>query len=404
MSIIKDLKSREVLDSRGNPTVEVTLFTENGSFVSSVPSGASRGSSEAVEIRDGGERYAGKGVLRAVENINKKIMPLVKEREIIPQEIDKIILEADGTSNKSNFGANAILGVSMSVFRAAAKENALFLYDYIASEFSFSKKLPVPCFNLINGGAHSGGELDFQEFMIVPSKENFKENLRFGGEFLKSLRARIVEEFGESSVNIGDEGGFALQSNSVEEALSLLTETGKTSFIIDVAASEFLKNGKYFFQKKERDREEMIQIYKKLVEKFNILGLEDPLEEEDFFGWGDLQKKLNDVLIIGDDLLTTNKKRMEKAKEEKSCNAMILKMNQIGSVTETLFAAETAKSYGWKIIVSHRSGETNDDFISDLAVGIGADYIKSGAPQRGERVAKYNRLLQIEEEIKEHYE
>ncbi len=398
--MIKDLKAIEILDSRGNPTVEVSLFTDYGVFISAVPSGASTGMYEAKELRDGGERYAGKGVLGAIKNINEKIAPLLIGKEIEPLLLDKVMLDADGTKDKSNLGANAILGVSMSIFRAAAAKENKPLYRYIADLFSFDINIPRPCFNVINGGAHSGGGVRFQEFMIVPKEESFAENLRAATEFLHKLKVKIKEDYGPNSVNIGDEGGFVPNIQNEEEVLKLLNIIkNNIEIIIDVAASEFFKNGLYNLHGERKTKEEMIEFYRELVDNYNIIGLEDPLEENDFSGWGVMKKEFEDILIVGDDLLVTNIDRIKEADKNNSCNAMILKVNQIGSITEAVASAKLAKELNWKIIVSHRSGETNDDFIADFAVGIGAEYIKSGAPQRGERVAKYNKLLKIEKEL-----
>ncbi|MCF7845301.1 MAG: phosphopyruvate hydratase [Candidatus Pacebacteria bacterium] len=400
--MIKDIKAREIIDSRGNPTVEVSLFTNQGKTTSSVPSGASTGSFEAKEIRDGGERFGGKGVLEAVSNVNNKISSALKGEDLDPLKIDKILIDLDGTKDKSNLGANAILGVSMSVFRATAKKNNISFYDYISANFDFEQKIPVPCFNIINGGVHSGGGVSFQEFMVVPEKDSFSENLRFAVEFYKKLKQKILLKYGANSVNIGDEGGFVPDIKKTEDVFNLLKEVDSSaSLIVDVASTEFYKEEKYLLDSDLKNKEEMIVFYKDLRERFPIIGFEDPLMEDDFTGWGELKKELPDILIIGDDLLTTNTKRIQKAEESNSCNAMILKINQIGTVSEALQSAKTAQELQWKIIVSHRSGETNDDFIADFAVGIGADYIKSGAPARGERVAKYNRLLEIEDEKKQ---
>ncbi len=401
--MIRNLKAREVLDSRGNPTVEVSLFTDKGEFTSSVPSGASTGKYEAKELRDGGERYMGKGVLRAVENVNKKIASLIVGKVVNPFEIDKIMIDTDGTEDKSNLGANAILGVSMCAFRAGAAEEGVPLFRYLSRQFNIDENIPVPCFNVINGGAHGKGGVSFQEFMIVPQGDSFSENLRYATEFYHRLRDKILNstEYGVSSVNIGDEGGFVPEAQSAERVLSLIASVDSNCpIIIDVAASELFEKDGYLVDGKKLSREEMIAFYKKLVGVAPIIGIEDPLEEDDFSGWHELKKELNELMIIGDDLLTTNVRRMERAKEVDSCNAMILKMNQIGTVSEAVEAVKKAKDFGWKVIASHRSGETNDDFVADFAVGIGADYIKSGAPVRGERVAKYNRILKIEDEIK----
>jgi len=394
--MIKDLRAREIIDSRGNPTVEVALSTDQGEFVSSIPSGASTGSHEAKELRDMGDRFGGKGVLRAVENINKIIKPLLLGEEVDdPRKLDQILLSEDGTEDKSNLGANAILGVSMSVFRAAAKKQEVPLFEYIAKEFDFTKKTPRPCFNVINGGAHSEGGTSFQEFMIVPQKDSFRQNLEEGVRCYRELKSKLKERYGEMAVNLGDEGGFVPGKCSAQEVMDLLSEQGN-QVIIDAAATEFCQQEEYLFDGERKDAREMTDFYRQLSKKYPLMGLEDPLHENDFSGWRELTERLSDIMVIGDDLLTTNIKRMEMAKKEKACNGMILKINQIGSVSEALEAAKRAQDYKWKIIVSHRSGETNDDFIADLAVGIGADFIKSGAPARGERVAKYNRLLQID--------
>lgn len=398
--MIKKLKAREVLDSRGNPTVEVSLITDYGEFLSSVPSGASTGSHEAKEVRDGGTRYNGKGVLNAVNNVNQKIAPLFLNKEIDPFLFDETMIKLDGTEDKSSIGANAILPVSMCLFRAAAKREGKELYEYIRDIFPGKIELPIPCFNIINGGLHGHGGVKFQEFMIVPQNEKFSDNLRFAVEFSEELKEEIRKVYGEGSVNIGDEGGFVPKIETEKDVLTLLKKVDeKVSVIIDVAATEFYKNGNYILKDRELKREEIIDYYKTLLAEFPILGIEDPLEENDFEGWGELKKLLKNVLIIGDDLLVTNIERMETAKKHEACNAMILKINQIGSVSQSIAAAKKAKEFGWEIIVSHRSGETNDDFIADFAVGIGAKYIKAGAPKRGERVAKYNRLLKIEENL-----
>ncbi len=398
--MIKNIKATEILDSRGNPTVEVSLYTEKGVFISSVPSGASTGAFEAKELRDGDSRYKGMGVLKAVKNINDKISPLLIGKDLDIFLVDKILLEADGTEDKSNLGANAILAVSMATLRAAAAENEKPLYDYISTLFSFEKKIPRPCFNVINGGAHSGGGVRFQEFMIVPQEDFFSENLRVSVEFFKELKEKIKENYGVGSVNIGDEGGFVPNIKDEESVLELLKAINENMpLIIDVAATEFFNDGFYEIYGEKKNKEEMIEFYQRICHKFSVIGIEDPLEEADFEGWAQLKKEMGGVMIIGDDLLVTNKKRIEMAAEKDSCNAMILKINQIGTITEAIESARRAKELNWKIIVSHRSGETNDDFIADFAVGIGAEYIKSGAPQRGERVAKYNRILKIEKEL-----
>ncbi len=388
--MIKSIKGREILDSRGNPTVEVCLTTNKGEFTSSVPSGASTGSYEAVELRDGEERYNGKGVLKAVENVNEVIAPALKGVDL--NKVDDLLLELDGTENKFRLGGNAILAVSMCAIRAASGD--LPLYKHISNLYGGETSLPRPCFNIINGGSHAGGGVEFQEFMIVPDKGSFSENLRAGAEGYHSLKKKLKEIYGDSAVNIGDEGGFVPPIKSIEEVLSLLP---KEDVFIDVAAGEFMQEEGYRIGEEVLNEEEMIALYKRLIESFPVKGIEDPFGEDAFSAWEKMNGEL-DILVIGDDLLATNIERMKMA--QSACNAMILKINQIGTIKEALDAARLAREYGWKIVVSHRSGETNDDFISDFAVGIGAEYMKSGAPARGERLAKYNRLSFIEKEIK----
>jgi len=433
-SKIKNIKAREILDSRGNPTIEVELETDFGVFRGSVPSGASKGKYEAMELRDGldarpsreaggpvlGKRYHGMGVLKAVKNVNEIIGPkLIGEDTANQTKIDEILINLDGTENKAKLGANAILPVSMAVCRAAAAAKNLSLYQHINEIYTGLTcvkltpvrpvSLPIPCFNVINGGAHAGNDLDVQEFMIVPQKMSFSENLQVASEIYHQLKEILEKKFGKLATNLGDEGGFAPPIRFPQEAIELILEAAKklnyeVKIILDVAASQFFKNGKYRMKIGVFSREGLLNYYSDLIQKYPIMGLEDPFSEDDFAGWKMLNSKFlipnSKFLIIGDDLTVTNPRRIKMAKEKEDCNAMILKINQIGTITEALEAAKLAKSFGWKIIVSHRSGETNDDFISDLAVGIGADFIKAGAPARGERVAKYNRLLKIEEELR----
>ncbi|MCD6528522.1 phosphopyruvate hydratase [bacterium] len=422
-SRINSLRGREILDSRGNPTVEVELETDLGVFRASVPSGASKGKYEAVELRDGGKRYHGKGVLKAVRNINKIIAPKLKGKEVQEQKaIDDLMIKLDGTENKSKLGANAILPVSMAVCRAGAKAGNLPLYKYISQLFfqvgSFStivkkKKysMPKPAFNIINGGAHAGNELDFQEFMIVPQSKNFQKSLQMASEIYYELKRIIKEKYIDLAINVGDEGGFAPPARVPEEAIELIITAAKslgyeknTKIILDVAASQFYIEGKYKTKIGIFTREGLLNYYSSLVEKYPIIGIEDPFAQDDWEGWKSIMSnvkcQMSNVLFIGDDLLATNPERIKLAKKRKACNGVIIKLNQIGTVTEAITAAKLAKSFGWKVIVSHRSGDTCDDFIADFAVGIGADFIKSGAPARGERTAKYNRLLKIEEENK----
>ncbi len=410
-SEIKSIKAKEILDSRGNPTVEVELRTNDGIFTASVPSGASKGENESVEIRDGGKRYLGKGVLRAVENVNKIIGPKLEGKNPIEQkEIDELMIKLDGTENKSKLGANAILSVSIAVCRAGAASQKLSLYKYI-SKFSkirrgrASTDFPKACFNIINGGAHAGNDLSIQEFMIIPQKKSFSENLQAASEIYHNLKEILRKVFGGQAINIGDEGGFAPPISHTQEALSLINRALKnypgTKIGLDCAATQFYNDEKYQLEKAVFTKNGLLIFYQDLVKNYPIIFLEDPFSEEDWTSFQEITKKLGKKInIIGDDLLCTNPKRMEKAEGKKACNGTIIKPNQIGTVSETLEAVKLAKSFDWKVIVSHRSGDTGDDFIADLAVGVGADFIKSGAPARGERVAKYNRLLEIEEELR----
>lgn len=408
-SKIKTIKAREILDSRGNPTVEVDLITEQGLFRASVPSGASKGKYEAMELRDGGKRYQGQGVEKAARNVNKVIAPKLKGKDVIRQkEIDNLMIKLDGTENKSKLGANAILPVSIAVCRAGAAAKNLSLYSHIAQLAENSSpltELPNPAFNIINGGVHAGNELDFQEFMIVPQAKIFKKSLEIASEIYQELKNIIKEKYLGSAINLGDEGGFAPPVRAPEEALNLILEAAqnlgyqkKFKIILDVAASQFFIDEKYKLKIGVFTKEELLNYYLDLIEKYPIIGIEDPFAEEDWQGFRRITKTFGKkIIILGDDLLATNPKRIKEAHQKKACSGLILKPNQIGTVTETIEAAKLVSQYGWKIMVSHRSGETCDDFISDLAVGIGADFIKAGAPARGERVAKYNRLLRIEE-------
>ncbi|MCD6147942.1 phosphopyruvate hydratase [bacterium] len=416
---IRAIKAREILDSRANPTLEVELETTQGRFLAGVPSGASTGKHEAVELRDGGKRYGGKGVLKAVRNVNKVIAPKLIGKDPTEQEkIDRIMKKLDGTRNKSRLGANAICGVSLAVCRAGAAAVNLPLYLYIRRLFNPSLKKPVklpkPCFNVINGGAHACNDLDFQEFMIVPQFKKTAENVRAASEVYHKLKEIIIERYMDIGANVGDEGGFAPGIRFPEEALDLIEEAKKRAgykrrevkVILDVASSAFFSKGKYITPKTKMDftRQELADYYYGLLKKYPIIALEDPFAQDDWEGWEKLNQKSKiknqKLLIIGDDLLVTNPSRIKEAKRRNACNGLLLKVNQIGTLSEALEAARLAKAYNWKIMVSHRSGETCDDFISDLAVGISAEFIKSGAPARGERTAKYNRLLKIEEEIK----
>jgi len=438
-SKIKRIKAREILDSRGNPTIEVELETDFGVFRGSVPSGASKGKYEAMELRDGGKRYQGMGVLKAVKSINEIITPkLIGKDSTNQKEIDEILINLDGTEDKSKLGANAICGVSMAVCRAATAAKNLSLYQHINEIYTGLTcvkltpvrpvSLPIPCFNVINGGAHAGNDLDFQEFMIVPSDYNppttlplvkgerapnsFSDNLRVASEIYHQLKEILAKKYGKLATNLGDEGGFAPPIKFPHQALQLILEAARKlnyeknlKLILDIASSQFFDSYRYKTKMGIFTQEGLLRYYEKLIKNYPIFGLEDPFAEDDWEGWKALSRKSkikeqkSKFLVIGDDLLTTNPERIKLAHEKDACNAAIIKINQIGTVSEALEAVKLAKSFGWKIIVSHRSGETNDDFISDFAVGIGADFIKAGAPARGERVAKYNRLLKIEEEI-----
>jgi enolase len=409
---IKKLTAREILDSRGEPTAEVELITNFGVFRDSAPSGASKGKYEAVEIRDGGKRYRGKGVSKAVQNVNKIIAKKLKNRDVSHQEkIDKLLIELDGTENKSKLGTNAILPVSMAICRAGAAAQKISLYQYISQIFGQKirkEHFPVPCFNIINGGVHAGNDLQVQEFMIVPQVESFSKSLQVASEIYHILKDVLIKNFGKRATNIGDEGGFAPPLRSTKTALDFLVKTAKLSgywnkieFALDCAATQFADGKSYKFENRRLSVSRLLNFYQKLLKNYPIISLEDPFSENDVDGFQMAYQEIGgNGLIIGDDLLATNLERMKKAFEKKLCNGLLLKINQIGTISEAIEAAKLARNFGWKIMVSHRSGETNDDFIADLAVGISADFIKSGAPARGERVAKYNRLLEIEEELK----
>lgn len=424
-SKIKSIKAREILDSRGNPAVEVELTTELGVFCASVPSGASVGRYEALELRDGGKRYQGRGVMSAVRSVEKIIAPKLRNKDCTKQkEIDELMIKLDGTKNKSKLGANAILAVSVAVCRAGAASQNFPLYKYISWLFSKNRNatfstivrnvvlMPKAAFNVINGGVHAGNELDFQEFMIVPKSKYFFKNLQIASEIYHELKELIKERHIGLAINLGDEGGFAPPLKRPEEALDLILDAAKNlkyqkniKIFIDVAASEFYtENEEYTTKAGVFNSEELLDYYEELLGKYPISGLEDPFSQDDWRGWRELKSKIKDkksnLLIIGDDLLATNPDRIKQAKEKEACNAAIIKINQIGTITEALASAKLAKSFGWKIVVSHRSGETCDDFIADFSVGIAADYIKAGAPARGERVTKYNRLAKIEEEMR----
>ncbi|MBD3247970.1 phosphopyruvate hydratase [Candidatus Falkowbacteria bacterium] len=419
MSKIKNIIAREILDSRGNPTVEAKVILETGlSAKASVPSGASTGVHEAVELRDGDEkRYNGKGVLTAVGNINKKIIKELKGREVSDQQgIDKAMIELDGTPNKEKLGANAILSVSMACARVAALEAGMELYEYIAETYGFDTdnyKMPTPSFNIFNGGKHADTNLDFQEFMILPVKDmRFSEKVRMGAEIFHELG--VVLKKAGMDTDIGAEGGYAPNINSTIQALELIVsaiinagyEPGKDIGLgTDVGSSELYNKdtGKYIFKLDNSNftADTLIGLYNEWLKKFPIISIEDGLAEDDWGSWRELTKELGDkMLLIGDDLFVTNIDRLRKGLKEKAANAILIKLNQVGSLTETIDCIKLAKDHNYKLMVSHRSGETTDDFIADLAVAVGSEYIKAGSLSRGERLAKYNRLMEIEDILK----
>lgn len=410
MSRIAGVKAREVLDSRGNPTVEVEVTLESGVTARAlVPSGASTGEKEALELRDKDpKRYFGKGVLKAVKNVNEVIAPALIGLESTEQaNIDKLLIELDGTENKSNLGANAILGVSMAVCRASALELGLPLFRYIGG--TNAKELPVPMMNILNGGVHADNNVDLQEFMIMPvGGETFSESLRMGVEVYHALK-KVLQRMGHST-NVGDEGGFAPNLSSNEEAIQVILkaieEAGYTPgedvlIALDAASSEFYKgDGVYELsgEGKTFDREGLVDFYRKLVEKYPIISIEDGMAEDDHEGWKLLTAALGDrVQLVGDDVFVTNTELLRVGIKEGFANSILIKLNQIGTVTETLEAIEMAKRANYTTVISHRSGETEDTFIADLAVAVNSGQIKTGAPARSERNAKYNQLLRIEE-------
>lgn len=413
MAAITDVYAREILDSRGNPTVEVEVYLEDGTIATAaVPSGASTGMFEAVELSDGDKsRYQGKGVLKAVENVNDIIGPAIIGYDATEQvAIDKLMIELDGTPNKGKLGANAILGVSMAVARAAAQSLDLPLFQYLGG--TNAKELPVPMMNIMNGGAHADNNVDIQEFLIMPvGAESFAQALRMCAEIYHTLK-NVLKKKGLAT-GVGDEGGFAPNLGSNEEALQVIVEAVKEAgyepgkdikLAIDAASSEFYKDGKYVLagEGKEKTAAEMVEFYAALVEKYPIISIEDGLAEEDWEGWKLLTDKLGKkVQLVGDDLFVTNTERLSKGIKNDTANAILIKVNQIGTLTETFDAIEMAKRAGYTAVVSHRSGETEDTTIADIAVAVNAGQIKTGAPARSERVAKYNQLLRIEDLLAE---
>ena len=408
---IQRVRAREVLDSRGQPTVEVEVTLKNAVIGrATVPSGASTGVHEAVELRDGGKRYLGKGVARAVAHVNEKIAPRLRGKDARGQlAIDQIMLDLDGSPNKGKLGANAILGVSLAVAHAQAKAQRLPFYRYLGG--AAAKTLPVPMLNVVNGGAHADNNVDVQEFMIVPyGVKSFAEALRAAAEIFQTLKKVLHER--SLSTSVGDEGGFAPRLKSNVEAIELLLESitqagykagSQVALALDVASSEFYDNGRYVFKKsdgKSRDRDEMVRLYEDWVRQFPILSIEDAFAEDDWEGWRLMSQALGKkIQLVGDDLFVTNKVRLQQGIDAGVANSILVKVNQIGSLTETLETMALAKAAGYTTVMSHRSGETEDVSIADLAVATNAGQIKTGAPCRGERTAKYNQLLRIEEEL-----
>ena len=405
MSKIKEVHAREVLDSRGNPTIEVDVILEDNSIGRAiVPSGASTGIREALELRDKEDRYLGKGVLKAVSNVNNIIRDKIIGMESDNQELlDNTMIELDGTDNKSKLGANAILGVSLANLKAAAISHNMPLYKYVGE----GQELPRPMMNIINGGAHADNKLDFQEYMIIPNRDTIKERIRVGAEVFHNLK-QVLKEKGYNT-NVGDEGGFAPDLKSNEEGFRVIIEAiEKAGYIpgedvnlgIDVAASEFYEDGYYLVDDKKLTTNELIDFYQDLVEKYPIISIEDPVDENDWEGFRLITEKLGDkVQLVGDDLFVTNIKCLEKGINLKAGNAILLKLNQIGTYTETLKTINLAKKHGYKTVISHRSGETEDTTIADLAVGLNLGQIKTGSMSRTDRTCKYNQLIRIEEEL-----
>ena len=405
---IKDVIGREILDSRGNPTVEVDVILENGIIGrAQVPSGASTGVREALEMRDGGTRYMGKGVLKAVNHVNNELRNLVIGMDASNQkELDYAMIKLDGTETKSNLGANAILGISMAAMKASSIEAGLPLYKYIGN----GKTIPKPMMNIMNGGAHADNSLDFQEFMIIPNRDTIKEILRVGAEVFHTLK-KVLNERGLAT-GVGDEGGFAPNLKSNTEGFELIIEAIKkagytpgvdVNLAIDVAASEFYEDGKYILKGEDRtlNTEELIEFYEDLITKYPIISIEDPVDENDWKGFKLITERLgNKIQLVGDDLFVTNKKCLQKGIEMGAGNAILLKVNQIGTITETLETIELARRSCYKTVISHRSGDTEDTTtIADLAVGLNLGQIKTGSMSRTDRICKYNQLIRIEEEI-----
>jgi enolase len=406
VSVIATVNARQILDSRGNPTVEVDVTLESGALGrAAVPSGASTGVHEAVELRDGGSEYGGKGVTRAVGNVRGEIAEAVRGLDAVDQaELDRLLIELDGTPNKGRLGANAILGVSLAVAKAAAVDAGLSLFRYLGGEDA--RTLPVPMLNVINGGVHAQNSIDLQEFMLVPAgAESFGEALRIGAETFHALRG-VLHERGLAT-GVGDEGGFAPDLGSSEDAIEAILEAAeraghrdRVAIALDPASTEFFREGVYRFEGHEADGAAMGDFYTGLVERYPLVSIEDGLAEDDWDAWRALTERLGDrVQLVGDDLFVTNVERLRRGIDERVANAILVKVNQIGTLTETLEAIALARANGYRAVISHRSGETEDTTIADLAVATGTGQIKTGAPSRTDRVAKYNQLLRIEEEL-----
>jgi len=409
---IQSIVAREILDSRGNPTVEADLITEKGLFRAAVPSGASTGTYEAVEMRDGGDRYGGKGVLQAVEAVNTVIGPALFGADAAQQDaIDTVLLELDGTPNKGNLGANAVLAVSMAAAKAGAAAKDLPLYGYLAElAGTDGVTLPIPQMNVINGGKHAGLENDPQEYMLLPvGMKSFADAIRAGSEIYHALMGIIKAECGVAGIHLGDEGGFVPPIASMPRRLELMVEAidaagyaGKVFLGLDCAASEFFADGVYTIHDQTFTSDGIVDFYEELIEQFPVISIEDGMDEADWSGWQTLTARLGKrVQLVGDDLLVTNPERVKRGIQERSVNSLLLKVNQIGTVTEAIQAAKMSTEAGWSVVVSHRSGETEDAFIADLVVGLDTGQSKFGAPARTDRTAKYNQLLRIEEALGE---
>ncbi|KAA0147432.1 hypothetical protein FNF27_06680 [Cafeteria roenbergensis] len=418
-STIQSVHARQILDSRGNPTVEVDIATTDGFFRASVPSGASTGIHEAVEMRDGGERWMGKGVSKAVEMVNTEIARMLAGEDPAKQaDLDRAMIELDGTPNKGRLGANAILGASLAIAKAGAAAEGRALWEHfgaLSGRKPSTMCLPTPSLNVINGGEHAGNALAFQEFMILPTgASSFSEAMAAGSEVYHHLKQVVKARYGKDAVNVGDEGGFAPSVNDANEVVELLLEaiekagwTGKIELALDCAASEFHSKGMYDLDFKTEgttdkilSRDALLEQYVAMAEQYPIVSIEDPFDQDDWEGWSSIVDRIGGkVQIVGDDLLCTNPARVQRAIDEKAANALLLKVNQIGSVTESIEAVTMSQGAGWGVMTSHRSGETEDCYIADLAVGLGTGQIKTGAPCRSERLAKYNQLLRIEEDM-----